>query len=81
MTCLFQLLVWTSLIVAICAYNSSSINRIITISIFGSVYVIYIAMEFCSDVLKYICSKTNQSGIFEKLGQFYSSYPVIKFYC
>ena len=80
-TCLFQLLVWTSLIVVICAYNSSSINRIITISIFCSVYVIYIAMEFCSDVLKYICSKTNQSGIFEKLGQFYSSYPVIKFDC
>ena len=59
MTCLFQLLVWISLIVAVCAYNSSSINRIITISIFGSVYAIYIAMEFCSDSLKYICSKTN----------------------
>lgn len=77
----FQLAVWVCLILAINQRNSNKTDKYLSLTFFILTYIIYIAIQFCSKVGKYLCTRTTKVGIFEKLGKYYSTYPVIKFFC
>ena len=76
----FQILVWAMLIYMIVAIVAG-LNLIGPCTAFGICYLTYIILEFCSSVAKYLCNKTSEGGIYQKMGSYYRSYPVFQFYC
>ena len=81
---LAQILVWATLVWMIASTSSSSFDKDDTESsvyCFAICYVAYLALEFCSSSSKYICHKTTQMGIYDQMGKYYMTYPVIQFHC
>ena len=78
---LFQILSWVCLIWMIVSYIIDASNKYISLILFIICYIVYIILEFCSSTAKYICHKTTEEGIYQKMGQYYRTYPVFKFYC
>jgi hypothetical protein len=50
-------------------------------SSFGISYLVYIILEFCSPTSKYLCNKTSDQGIYQKMGAHFQTPPVITFHC
>ena len=47
--------------------------------IFCACYIVYIILEFCSSVSKYLCNKTTEGEIYQKMGLYYRTYPYFNF--
>ena len=47
----------------------------------GGVYLIYIILEFCSPTSKYLCNKSSDQGMYEKMGSHFRTPPEIQFHC
>ena len=77
----FQILTWGMLIYLIVSIMSDTSKNYYPILFFVLSYLVYLILEFCSSVSKYICHKTTQSGIYQKMGTYYRTYPVFQFYC
>ena len=78
---IFQILVWLFLILTIIFFVANVSVKVTVLVIFIAVYITYISLEFCSMVCKYLCNKTSENGIYQKIGSYYRSYPVFSFYC
>ena len=76
-----QILVWISLILTIYFFVADISAKLTFLIIFIASYIAYFALEFCSNVFRYISAKTTESGICQKMGSYYRAYPVFKFYC
>ena len=77
---IFQILVWGTIIWMIAVGASSSTDKEDAVYAFAACYVVYLILEFCSSASKYLCHKTTETGIYQKMGTYYMTYPVIKFY-
>ena len=49
--------------------------------IFGSSYILYIILEFCSTTAKYLCNKKTGEQMYEKMGSLFNAHPTITFDC
>ena len=78
---IFQILSWAMIIWMVIAFVSDVKQKSSPIIAFAICYIIYIILEFCSSAAKYICNKTTVGGIYQKMGDYYRTYPVFKFYC
>ena len=78
---IFQILSWAMLIWLIVAILNDVKQKSTPVIAFAICYLIYIILEFCSSTAKYICNKTTQAGIYQKMGEYYRTYPVFRFYC
>ena len=78
---IFQVLCWITLIPIIVLYfNKKEISQIILIS-FGLSYIIYIFLEFCSKTGKYLCNINSGGGIYQKMGTYFQTPPLINLHC
>ena len=76
---IFQITSWATLIVSIIIVARNG-NPAIFAS-FGVSYLVYIILEFCSPTSKYLCNKTSDQGIYQKMGQHFRTPPTIAFHC
>ena len=76
---IFQITSWATLIVSIIIVANNG-NPAIFAS-FGVSYLVYIILEFCSPTSKYLCNKTSDQGIYQKMGQHFRTPPTIAFHC
>ena len=78
-TCwIFQIMSWASLIVSIIMVTK---GQPAVFAAFGVSYFVYIILEFCSPTSKYLCNKTSDQGIYQKMGAHFRTPPVITFHC
>ena len=78
-TCkIFQVFVLIALILFIASFFIKMGKSIIWMAIFIAFYLIYIIIEFCSPMCKYLCRKTNNSGLKQLLGDLFNLAPVFK---
>ena len=75
-----QIACWATLILSIVMYTKdpSSTDCLI---IFGILYVFYLSLEFCSPTSRYLCNKSSDQGMYEKMGRNFRTPPVICFHC
>ena len=78
---ILQILVWLFLIFTIVFFVADVSAKIPVLILFIAFYIAYISLEFCSMVCKYLCNKTSENGIYNKVSSYYRSYPVFQFYC
>ena len=78
---ILQILVWLFLIFTIVFFVADVSAKITVLILFIAFYIAYISLEFCSMVCKYLCNKTSENGIYQKVASYYRSYPVFQFYC
>ena len=76
---IFQITSWATLITSIIIVANNG-NPAIFAS-FGVSYLVYIILEFCSPTSKYLCNKTSDQGIYQKMGQHFRTPPTIAFHC
>jgi hypothetical protein len=50
-------------------------------SAFGVCYLVYIILEFCSPTSRYLCHKSSDQGMYEKMGRNFQTPPEIRFHC
>ena len=78
-TCwIFQITTWATLIISIIVAIKGSAG---VFASFGISYLVYIILEFCSPTSKYLCNKTSDQGIYQKMGAHFQTPPVITFHC
>ena len=77
---IFQVLSWASLGVSLYFFLTQK-NMAPIFSSFGVCYIVYIILEFCSPSAKYICNKSSNQGMYEKMGKHFMTPPVINFKC
>ena len=65
---IFQVLSWASLGVSLYFFLTQK-NMAPIFSSFGVCYIVYIILEFCSPSSKYICNKSSNQGMYEKMGE------------
>ena len=75
---IFQITSWATLIVSIIYAIKGSAGFF---AAFGTTYLVYIILEFCSPTSKYLCNKTSDQGIYQKMGAHFQTPPVITFHC
>ena len=75
---IFQITTWATLIVSIIIAINGSAEFF---ACFGVCYLVYIILEFCSPTSKYLCNKTSDQGIYQKMGAHFQTPPVITFHC
>ena len=77
---IFQTICWASLILFIFMYtkDSKSVDYIV---IFGIFYLFYLIIEFCSPTSRYLCHKSSNQGMYEKMGRNFRTPPEICFHC
>ena len=75
---IFQITAWATLIVSIIVAIKGSAEFF---ACFGITYLVYIILEFCSPTSKYLCNKTSDQGIYQKMGQHFRTPPTIAFHC
>lgn len=81
-TCkIFQAFVLIALILFIASFFVKMGKNVIWMVIFIFFYLIYIIFEFCSPMCKYLCRKTNNSGLKQLLGDLFNLVPVYKLHC
>ena len=78
---IFQILVWITLVLTIVFYIKDISSKIIFLILFISSYITYIILELFSAISKYLYNITSENGIYQKIGAYYRSYPIFKFYC
>ena len=78
---IFQVFVWIMLIITIVSFIADISAKTVFLVLFFVFYIVYIILEFCSSSAKYLCGKTTEAGIYQKIGTYYRTYPVFKFYC
>ena len=78
---IIQILVWLFLILTIVFFVEDVSAKIPVLILFIAFYIAYITLEFCSMVCEYLCHKTSENGIYQKISSYYRSYPVFQFYC
>ena len=76
---IFQILTWISLIVSIIVVINGSEASIF--GSFGACYFIYIILEFCSPTSRYLCNKSSDMGMYEKMGRNFRTPPEVRFHC
>ena len=47
---------------------------------FAIIYIIYIILEFCSKTSRYLCNKSTSQGMYDKMGYYFRTPPIIRFY-
>ena len=47
----------------------------------GVAYLVYLILEFCSPTSKYLCNKSSDQGMYEKMGRHFRTPPEILFNC
>ena len=47
----------------------------------GFIYLVYLILEFCSPTSKYLCNKSSDQGMYEKMGVIFRTPPEIRFHC
>ena len=47
----------------------------------GFFYFVYLVLEFCSPTSKYLCNKSTDQGMYEKMGRHFRTPPEIRFHC
>ena len=77
---IFQVLCWGSLVTSVLMSMNNNENYYIWAS-FGVCYLIYIILEFCSPTAKYLCNKSSDQGIYQKMGRHFQTPPEIHFHC
>ena len=75
---IFQILVWGSLILLILSIVSEA-KMVGPVLIFCACYIVYIILEFCSSVAKYLCNKTTEGGIYQKMVYIIEHIPYFNF--
>ena len=76
---IFQILVWICLIWMIVDYSRDNSDLSASLILFLVCYAVYIILEFCSSTAKYLCHKTTEEGIYQKIGRYYRTHPVLNF--
>ena len=76
----FQILCWVTLIAGIVVVIRDSESTAV-FSGFGVCYVIYIILEFCSPTSRYLCHKSSDQGMYDKMGINFRTPPEIRFHC
>ena len=77
---IFQVLSWASLGVSVFFLCTKKGSPAIFAS-FGVFYIVYIILEFCSVTAKYLCNKSSNQGMYEKMGVHFMTPPLINFHC
>ena len=62
-------------------FISLGINKFIWLGIFIALYVAYLIFEFCSPICKFLCHKTHNEGLKQKLGNLFKIGPVFTLHC
>ena len=79
-TCwIFQLFTWGCLATSLYFFLTQQ-KWAIFIAV-GVCYLIYIILEFRSVTAKYLCNKSSDQGLFDKMGKYFQAGPVISFWC
>ena len=76
----FQWLSWGSLIASIILYAKVNVSSYIFLS-FGVCYLTYIFLEILSPTSNYLCNKSSEEGIYNKMGNYFRTPPEIHFIC
>ena len=77
---IFQILSWISIVASGIIYSKNNDNSAAFVA-FGIIYLIYIILEFCSPTSKYLCHKSSDQGIYQKMGIHFQTPPEILFHC
>lgn len=77
---IFQILCWVSLVGSLIMYIKDP-EAVGVFSSFGFCYLVYIILEFCSPTSRYLCNKSSDSGMYEKMGRNFQTPPEIRFHC
>ena len=77
----FQISVWGLIIATVILVCLPDKNYIITLPILGVFYLVYFILELCSPTAKYLCNKSSDEGMNQKMIRFFRTPPQIKFYC
>ena len=78
----FQIAVWIGIgvdIFLLIKYQNEEIE--IGAGGLGFCYLIYLILEFCSPTSKYLCHKSSDQGMYQKMGIHFRTPPEIKFHC
>ena len=78
----FQIAVWAGIgvdIFLILKYGEQEVE--IGAGGLGAAYLIYLILEFCSPTSKYLCNKSSDQGMYQKMGVHFRTPPEIKFHC
>ena len=80
---LFQILIWFFLAGTIRNYSldASQAAKLSFLILFLICYVVYFILELLSQEAKLLKKKTNEYGIFQKMGSYFKTYPVFELYC
>ena len=81
---IFQIAVWAAIAVTVVLLIMDSLNGDAAGGMFGGlgfIYVVYLILEFCSPTSKYLCNKSSDQGIYEKMGRHFRTPPEIRFHC
>ena len=77
----FQAIIWISIILLIIGVIINSDNMTLGGGIaLGVSYLIYIILEFCSPICKYLMNINTDQRMYEKMGKLFITPPVINFY-
>ena len=76
----FQILCWVTLIGGLVMLFQDSSNTAV-FGGFGTCYLIYIILEFCSPTSRYLCHKSSDEGMYQKMGRNFQTPPEIRFHC
>ena len=78
----FQICVWMLIIIVIVLIiNFNEDNNNIAVGVLVLFYIVYLILEFCSPMSSYLCHKTTDIGIHQKMGEYFRTPPLITFYC
>ena len=78
---IFQIGLWIIIGFGIYFIVTDGKGKILIIVAFGLIYFIYIILEFCSATSKYLCNKNSNEGIYEEMGKYFRTLPIINFMC
>ena len=76
----FQISIWVLLIATIIIVSLGYRYYVITCPILGVFYFIYFILEMCSPTSKYLCNKSSDVGMNQKMVGLFRTPPQIKFY-
>ena len=80
---IFQILIWFFFAGTIRNYSldESKASKISFLVLYLISYIVYLIFEFLSKEAKLLKKKTNELGIFQKMGSYFKAYPVFELYC
>jgi len=78
---LFQILLWAGIGMSVFLGVQGYQEVVNALEITGGIYVIYLILEFCSSTARYLCNKSTDQGIYEQMGTYFKTPPVINFHC